>query len=162
MHYPTDFPDTARAKVEAEEIRASFEFDEAVKTAQWKSDKEKYLRHYILRVFLAFVNETCSRRLWAVDKTRDLSEEFLRRLTIQAYFSKGYPRGWPDMNSNWNGSILSGVRTEFEKAPEWRVFQKALLELADAQAHAAQGNADNSGRIPAAAPPKPKLRNPNR
>jgi hypothetical protein len=68
-----------------------------------------------------------------VDKTRDFCEEFLRRLTIEAYYSKGYPRGLADMTSHLNGSILTEVQTEFEKAPAWLVFRKALLQLADDQ-----------------------------
>src|SRR6202040_1629360 len=59
--------------------------------------------------------------------------KFLRLLTIDVYFEKGYNKKGGrllEMTSNWDGSILPRVAQEFEKTPEWRQYQDALLEMA--------------------------------
>ena len=131
--YPKEFPAIGRAKVEAEELRASMIFDEHLKKKRWTSEKEECLREYILKVFLMFANEACSQKLWPVDQTRRHCEDFLRCLTIHAYYGKGSQRGFSRMTSDLNGSLLPETQTEFEKTPTWRAYQEALLRLAECQ-----------------------------
>ena len=133
--YPSGFPPESRARVEAEKIRAGRDFETAKQTARWTSNVEAHLRQYILRVFFVFANEACSRQLWAVDKIDRTSREFLRRLTIEAYYEKGYDqqeRRLSEMISNAAGSILPKVQREFDKSPEWHQFQEDLLTVAEA------------------------------
>lgn len=136
MTYPPDFPHESRARVEAEKIRAGRDFDSAKLTAKWNSDVETHLRRYILRTFLVFANEARSLRLWPVADMDTKCREFLRSLTIDAHYEKGYDRAGGrlrDMNSSWNGAILSEVQQDFEKTQEWQRYLDALLEVAEAQ-----------------------------
>ena len=71
--------------------------------------------------------------------------KFLRLCTIDAHYEKGYDKAGgrlSDMNSHWNGAILSEVQREFEKTPQWQQYQDALLEVAEAQG--AGGGQDSS------------------
>ena len=131
MEYPGDFPAESRAKVEAARIRAGrrFEFDRA--KAKWNSDIEALFKSYVLAMFLAFAKEASRLRLWPVDKMRKNCQEFLRLLTIEAYFQKGKAAGLRDMISNWNGSILWEFQQEIEQTPQWRQFENILLKLAE-------------------------------
>ncbi len=133
MTYPPDFPQESRAAVEAEKIRAGRDFEATKVSAKSASEVEGQLRQYILRTFLAFAKEAQTRRLWPVDKMDSECREFLRLLTIDAYYDKGYDkwgRRLQAMTSNWNGSILSEVQREFERTPEWKQYQDALLKVA--------------------------------
>lgn len=136
MTYPSDFPSESRARVEAEKIVAGRDFDSARHQAKWTWDIETLLRRYILRVFLAFVNEARNLRLWPLDQMDSECRDFLRLLTIDARSEKGYDakgRSLRDLTSNWDGSILPEVAREFEKTPEWKKYQDALLEMAPTQ-----------------------------
>ncbi len=135
MRYPSEFPPEFRNRVEAEKIRAGRDFDSEKQASRWTSDVEANLRHYILRTFLAFANEARDLRLWPVDEMDSNCREFLRLLTIDAYFEKGYDKAGgrlTDMTSNWNGAILSEVEREFMNTSEWRQYQDVLLEVAEA------------------------------
>jgi hypothetical protein len=146
MRYPPDFPPESRARVEAEKIRAGRDFDSAKQSAEWTRDVEALLRKYILRMLLTFAKEAQDRRLWPVDRMDKLCREFLRLATIDAYYEKGYDtsgRRLSTMSSHLNGAILSEVQREFEKTPEWKQYQDALLEVAQAQS--ATGAPQNSG-----------------
>lgn len=136
MEYPPDFPPESRARVEAEKIRAGRDFDSAKQSVEWPREVEVLLRKYILRLLLTFSKEAQDRRLWPVDRMDKLSREFLRFATIDAYYEEGYDtRGGRlrEMISNWGGAILLEVEREFEKTPEWKQYQDALLEVAEAQ-----------------------------
>ena len=128
--YPRDFPTESRANVEAARIRAGRRFDSDKAKAKWRSDIEALFRNYLLTIFLTFAKEAASSRLWPVDKMRENCQEFLRLLTIEAYFQKGKASGLRDMISNWNGSILWEVQQELEKTAQWRRFENILLKLA--------------------------------
>jgi len=130
MEYPGDFPAESRAKVEAARIRAGRRFDSDKAKAKWNSDIERLFKSYVLTMFLTFAKEALRLRLWPVDKMREKCQEFLRLLTIEAYFQKGKAAGLRDMISNWNGSILWEFQQEIEKTPQWRKFENILLKLA--------------------------------
>ena len=131
MEYPGDFPAESRAKVEAARIRAGRRFDSDKAKARWNSDIEAFFKNYVLTMFLVFAMEARRLRLWPVDKMRENCQEFLRLLTIEAYFQKGKAAGLRDMISNWNGSILWEFQQEIEKTPQWRKFENILLKLAE-------------------------------
>jgi hypothetical protein len=133
MTYPKDFPPTSRSKVEAEKIRAERDFERAKEMARWTTEVEALLRSYILRTYLVFVKEAVAQRLWTVEAMDVECREFLRLLTIDAYYEKGYNKRSGqllEMTSNWDGSILPRVAREFEKTPDWKQYQDALLEMA--------------------------------
>jgi hypothetical protein len=131
MDYPADFPAPSRARVEAERLKAKRVLD------QERGESLSVLYAYILRVFMAFSKEACElgkQRVWSIDDVSGASEEFLRRFTIDAFYKEGhdrYERKFPDMTSNWDGSLLPEVRRSFEKSEEWRRHEAALLEVAE-------------------------------
>jgi hypothetical protein len=136
--YPEVFPQSSRARVQGESIRAARDFDRAKQEAPSKIPR--LLRAYILRVFIAFVREARNlalQGLWSVDRLESESREFLRGFAITARYEKGHDRSGglvPDMVSHWTASILPEIQRSFEQSPEWQEFQDILLEVADAQA----------------------------
>ena len=163
--YPAEFPQTSRARVHSEGIRAAIDFDEAKQSARNRSDIESLLRNYILRVFMEFVREARHlgrQGLWMIDRLESESREFLRQQTIEAWHEKGYDRSGSQLRevvSHWGGSILPEVQRVFERSSEWKEFQRVLLEVADAQAsrqeNPSQREADASE--PAAPPLKQEI-----
>src|SRR5262249_35182755 len=125
LEFPTDFPSRARAKVEAEEIRATRAFDQARETLPWSpygptEDLAAQVRQYILRTYAAFVFEACRlEALWPADRVRSDALEFLKMLTVKAWREKTYDTGGrvyagqirrlPEMTSHVNGAILPEV-----------------------------------------------------
>lgn len=143
MDYPTDFPQESRARVEAERLRAVRELEQNRKAFSSSygptREDEQNLRHYILRVFLAFAHEACELGLqgrWPVERIRSEADEFLRLFTIEAYYSQGHDqagRKLADMLGDCGG-LLPEVRRKFEESPEWSKFQDELLAVAERQA----------------------------
>ena len=69
--HPAEFPQTSRARVSAESIRAARDFEEAKQVAHDRSAIENLLRNYILRVFIEYVREARHlgrKGLWTVDQ----------------------------------------------------------------------------------------------
>ena len=159
--YPAEFPRKARALVRGESISAARNFEEAKQAAHDRSDIEKLLRNYILRVFIEFVREARHlgrQGLWTVDQLESESREFLRQCTIEAWHEKGYDRSGSrlrDVVSHWDGSILPEIQRAFERSPEWQEFQSILLEVADAQASRQE---DESQREANASEPAPTVK----
>lgn len=131
MDYPQDFPGESRAKVEAAKIRAGRKFDSERSEARWSSEVEGHFRNYLLTPFLVFAKEACALGLWPVDKMDESCQEFLRRLTIDAYVEKGRAAGLSDPISNWNGTILWEFEQELKKTPQWRRYENLLLKCAN-------------------------------
>jgi hypothetical protein len=151
MEYPGNFPTESRARVEAARIRAGRRFDSDKAKAKWNSDIEALFKTYVLTMFLAFAQEASRLRLWPVDKMRENCQEFLRLLTIEAYFQKGKAAGLRDMISNWNGTIIWEFQQEIEKTPQWRKFENILLKLAEGstgEKQAESSRAQNRDKIP--------------
>ncbi len=156
MEYPQDFSPQARARVEAERLKAGKQLEQRRDQVPWvrygpvRADEEN-LRKYILQVFLVFAQEACklgSQGQWPVDRIRPEMDEFLRRFTIEACSDKGYDkdgRKLPEMIDNY-GSILPKVKWEFKKSAEWQQFEQELLAVAEQQArHSPQ----SSGKVEA-------------
>ena len=58
--YPSEFSIQAKNRIEAEQIRAYQDFEEARRAARGDFETEPLLCQCILRVFLAFVLEACA------------------------------------------------------------------------------------------------------
>jgi hypothetical protein len=143
MEYPTDFPPQARARVEAEGLKATRDLERDREHVAWSpygpgAEDEANLRKYILRVFWAFAQQACKLgSLWTVTRIRAEADEFLRTLTIEAYHREGYDQSGRKLREiicHWDGSVLPEIRREFEKSEEWHQFQEQLLAVAEAQA----------------------------
>jgi hypothetical protein len=130
MDYPQDFPAESRAKVEAAKIRAGRKFDSERSEASWRSEVEEHFRNYLLTPFLVFAKEACALGLWPVDKMDERCQEFLRRLTIDAYVEKGRAAELRDPINNWNGTILWEFKQEIKKTPQWHKYENILLKRA--------------------------------
>src|SRR5688572_16842610 len=116
MDYPFEFSNEARARIEAERIKAFQEFDETRRnkvTDGWtnsKWDRSAFFL-YVLRAFLAFGKEACrlvSMGTWPVDRGRAETEEFLRIFTIDAYYHDGQDRSghkFSRMTGDADGSL---------------------------------------------------------
>lgn len=142
MDYPREFSPQARARVEAEQLKAVRLLEQQRHQVPWRKygpnpqDAEN-LRRYILRVFLVFSKEACKlgmQGLWGADEVRQKSENFLRSFTIEAYLEQGHDksgRKLSEMTGNWNGSLLPEVYRLFRESPEWHQFEDELLEVAE-------------------------------
>jgi len=133
MDYPHDFPDELRAKVEAAKIRAGRRFDSGCAKAGLNSEIGGLFWTYVLAPFLVFAEESARLALWPADEMDQHCREFLRRLTIDAYYSKGKAAGLSTMISNWNGSILWDAQQEIEKTSQWRKYENIRLKYSVAQ-----------------------------
>lgn len=145
MEYQREFSTQARARFEAEMLKAGTQLEQQRDQLPGSpfgpviADEEN-LRKYILQVFLVFAQEAFklgSQGQWTVDRIRSEAVEFLRRFTIEAYYDNGYDkdgRKLREMVSNSNGSILPEVQREFKKSVEWRQFVQELLAVAEQQA----------------------------
>jgi hypothetical protein len=130
MDYPRDFPAESRAKVEAAIIRSGRQFDSKRAKAKWRSDIETLFWTYVLTPFVVFAGESSRLGLWPADEMDRNCREFLRRLTIDAYYQKGRAAGLREMISNWNGSILWEAQQEIEKTAQWRKYENIRLKFA--------------------------------
>ncbi len=140
--YPNDFPDAARAKVAAINIRAARDLEAAKSNVRGAPELEAILLTYILRVFLSFAEEALElgrRGIWSVDVVETQSREFLRVTTLEAWSEKGLDRKGHHLRAvtgHWDGAIIPEVQREFEKSPVWKRFMDGLLEVAELQARA--------------------------
>lgn len=149
---PKEFSASSQAKVESARLRAAKDLDDyrkgrkerpnrsngyAGRLRNWTKD-EQDLHEFILRVFQAFVCEAL--RLgetghWTVSQIRAECDEFLRRLTIDAYYERGFDTSGhrlPEMTED--GTLRSEVRRSFHESDAWREFESDLLKVAERQA----------------------------
>ena len=130
MDYPQDFRAESRAKVEAAIIRAGRQFDFKKSKAKRRSEIEALFWTYVLTPFVLFAMESSRLGLWQADEMDGKCREFLRLLTIDAYYRKGKAAGLSDMISNWNGGILWEAQQKIEKTPQWRRYENIRLKFA--------------------------------
>jgi hypothetical protein len=130
MDYPQDFSAESRARVEAVRIRAGRQFDLKRARAKWSGDIEVLFWTFVLMPFVVFAEESSRLGLWYADEMDRKCREFLRLLTIDAYYQKGKAAGLRDMISNWDGSILWGAQQEIEKTSQWRKYENIRLKFA--------------------------------
>src|SRR5689334_10886431 len=134
MDYPQEFSPEARARVEAERLKAGKDLEQYRNKTQARprrqhtsgpygllwTEEEEDLHEYILRVARAYGHEGCEIGLlgiWTVERIRSEVVEFRRKFTIEAHSEKGYDKGGSrlrDMVSHWDGSLLPEVKRTFE------------------------------------------------
>ena len=131
MFYPDDFPPQARAKVEAEKIKAGRDYDSQTKGLAWEY-KRPHLENFILRIFLRFASEARDLRLWPADEMDRQCRDFLREITSNAEASKNYTLS---MSRYGDGSfaIDANLKREFEETPKWQLYEDILLTVAESK-----------------------------
>jgi hypothetical protein len=144
MEYPREFSRQARARVEAERLKARQEFEQdriSPVPSDWTTQRwdQCTLYTYILRVFLAFAQEACQLGrdgTFAVDQVREEVEGFLRAFGIEAYNERGRDRTGaklPNILNRYNEDLRPDVYSEFRVTDEWRQFEEELLTVAESQ-----------------------------
>ncbi len=151
--YPEEFSRQARARIEAEKLKARNQLEQQRNQVPWSGGylprpaDEENLRKYILRVFLVFAQEACklgSRAQWTVDRIRSEADEFLRRFTIKAHSDEGYDKQGRKLEemTDYYGTIKEGVWWAFKESAEYHQFEQELLAVAEQQA---RGSPQSSG-----------------
>jgi hypothetical protein len=143
MKYPPEFPAAACDAVETEALKAERDLREYRDKPETRperahtlelggvrrwTDNEEDIIEYILRVGLAFGLQACQLRPqgWSLDRIRRQTQEFFRRLTIDAYHKYVLDlrrHGFLDTL----GNIEPEVTKELEKSVEWHQLEEALL-----------------------------------
>ncbi len=143
--YPEEFSRQARARIEAERLKARKQLKQQRNQVPWSGGylprpaDEKNLRKYILRVFLVVAQEMCKlglQGLWTVDRIRPEVEEFLRRFTIKAHSDEGYDKQGRKLEemTDYYGSIKEEVWWAFKESAEYHQFEQELLAVAEQHA----------------------------
>lgn len=123
--YLSDFPQTARSRIEAMKIRTGIDLEDCKRNLRRISELEGAVRNYILRVFSAFAQEALElgrQGLWSPESIDREVREFLECLTLEAQLFKGHDlegRGILPLTDRIFGRILPEVRREFEASNEW-------------------------------------------
>jgi hypothetical protein len=146
MNLPPQFTKEARARVEAERIRASRSLNEARRQEpppEWKKGKRAWdqcsFYAFVLRVFGAFAHETCElgrQRAWTVDRIRCAATDFLDSFAFDQYYEQGHDRfgeKFPDITNHWTGTLSLEVERSLQQSGVWRLFEDELLAVAEKQ-----------------------------
>jgi hypothetical protein len=140
--YLPDFPQPARARIEATKIQAGSDLEDCKGQLQRASELDVEMRNYILRVFFSFVQEALElgrQGVWTVERIDREVREFLECITLEAQLHKGYDlqgRSIIPLTDHVFGHIRPEVRREFEKSREWRCYQEQLCKVAQVQGSA--------------------------
>jgi hypothetical protein len=153
--YPKELSERARALVELEELNASRDLDQERSRVTWSQygpgeEDEKNLRTYILRIFRVFARQACelgAQGTWEVDRIRSQADEFLRRLTINAFYTQGHDSTGRQLHvPNFTGNVSSELWRKYVKSIQWYQFEDDLIAVAGLQAQGAtQSCADGFG-----------------
>jgi len=138
LRYPREFSAGARNRIEAKRIRSYQEFEKAKEAVSLDSDVPALLRQCILSVFLTFAREACAvgksgSAGWSIDKIDRECLEFLRIMTIEAWYDKGFGKNggcFRSVTSHLTGSIEDHTMRAFQATSEWQKYQDLLLEVA--------------------------------
>ena len=140
MKYRSEFPHDARARVEAETLRAYAALEEDVRGIErWRRDVP-FIR-CVMRVFVAFAREACefgkksNHPDWSDRELDQRCRDFLLSIVIDAWEEKAKDLGIREMfsSSGWGYSIQEDDRRKIEKSPEWKQYQALLLDAFEAQ-----------------------------
>ena len=141
MKYPSEFPHDARARVEAETLRAYAALEQDVRGIEsWRRDVP-FIR-CVMRVFIAFAREACefgkksNHRAWSDRELDQRCRDFLLEIVIDAWEHKAKDLGIRKMFSsthNWGYSLDDDARRKIEKSPEWKEYQELLLDAFESQ-----------------------------
>ena len=156
MYFPQELPQKARSLIQVEELNAKRDLDQDRAQAEWSQygpgeALEKHLRTYVLRTFRVCGGQLCelgSRNLLPVEKIRSRADEFLRRLTIEAFYDQGHDRTGRKLHVpvENTGTLRSEIFRKYEKSIQWYQFAEDLLVVSLIQAEAtAQGETQRNG-----------------
>jgi len=153
--YPPNIPQTSRARIKAEIIRADQEFADS--TIYNDHNLKVALHRYILRIFLVFVEEACALGMigvWPVDFVEEQCAGYLNFL-ISTTSDKGAGR-YQSLYGAAPGLTNPEDQRELEKSDGWTKYRSLLLEVADKQAKGGIENRTN-GPYPWMAPVPERL-----
>ena len=141
MKYRNEFPRDARARVEAEKLRAYRALEQEVRgTESWR--REGAFIRCVMQVFLGFAREALAfgkhsgHRAWS---DRDLDQrcrEVLVPIVIDAWEDKAKDLGIRKMFSSshhWGYSLDDDARRKIENSREWKEYQELLLNTLESQ-----------------------------
>jgi hypothetical protein len=135
LKYPPTFLEELRGKVEAEEIRAGREFENARRSARklwgWELPLREHFRTFCLSILLVFAAQARDRRLWHAHEFDEYSMEFLRRLT----FRHGYKR-WDSEGKDLVGELYDYAgdwQRCLEVSDQWQRYLDIRLDVAEPQ-----------------------------
>jgi hypothetical protein len=140
MKYPSEFPQDARARVEAETLRAYDALEQDVRGIESWRREVPFIR-CIMRVFLVFVREACAfaknsnHPAWSDRELDQRCRDFLLSIVIDAWEDKAKDLGIRKMASSqgWGYSLDDDDRRKIEKSPEWKQYKELLLDAFDTQ-----------------------------
>jgi hypothetical protein len=141
MKYPSEFPLGARARIEAETLRAYDALESDVRGVEsWRRDAP--FIHCVMRVFLAFVREACAfakksnHPAWSDRELDQRCREFLLSIVVDAWEEKAKDLGIRKMFSSphhWGYSLDDDARRKIEKSSAWKQYQQLLLDAYEAE-----------------------------
>jgi DNA-binding XRE family transcriptional regulator len=159
MKYRSEFPPDARARVEAETLRAYAALEQDVRGMERWRREVPFIR-CVMRVFIAFAREACefgkksNHRDWSDRELDQRCRDFLLSIVIDAWEDKAKDLGIREMfsSSGWGYSIKEDDRRKIEKSPEWKQYQELLRDAYEVQsARAADGSLPQRGPASATA-----------
>lgn len=128
-----DFPPDVQYEVEVAKIWYGEKFKRRMQEPRyqhyWRVNPEDLLIVYILSVWRVFLRETDTRRQWRAADLNSKALEFLRQLTKELYFEKGFDyegRRLPTMLAI-DGVILDRVMQKFLRCGTWKYFEEVRL-----------------------------------
>jgi hypothetical protein len=141
MQYPSELPQDAQARVEAERIRAYLALEQDVSgTKSWRRDNQ-FIR-CVARIFIAFAREVCAfaRKQnhpdWSGGELDLRCREFLLSVAIEAWEEKAKDIGIEPIHwspNHWGYSLRDDARRKIERSPEWSEYQALLLDILKSQ-----------------------------
>lgn len=155
MKYPSEFPQDARARVEAETLRAYDALEQDVRGIESWRREVPFIR-CVMRVFLAFVNKACAFAkqshdpAWSDRELQQRCRDFLLSIVIDAWEDKGKDLGIGEMFSSrgWGYSLDEDFRRKIERSPEWKQYQELLLDALEARSARAPDEIDGESALP--------------
>jgi hypothetical protein len=140
MKYHSEFPRVARARVEAETLRAYSALEQEVQGTASRRRDGPFIR-CVMRVFLVFAREACEfgkksgHRAWSDRELDRRCRDFLLEIVIDAWEDNAKDLGIRRIFSagGWGYSLDDDVRRQIEKSPEWKQYQELLLDAFESQ-----------------------------
>ena len=156
MKYPSEFPQDAQARVEAETLRAYEALEQDVRGIERGRRDVPFVR-CVMRIFLVYAHEAgafgkMSREAsWSARELDQRCREFLLSIVIDAWEDRAKDLGVRKMFSsphNWGYSLDDEMRRKIERSPAWKRYQDLLLDAFDAQSvRAADGSSPDSAQV---------------
>ena len=140
MTFPNDFPEHSQSAVIAARVRVAARTENELGYLPRSGARELAAlgRSYVMQVFAVFAKEACAlgmERSWSTRQIDVAAMEFMRQLAIDARSEYSH-LGVPSMVGSL-GHIDTATMHQFKLSDEWKVYQDALLKVAELQAQEA-------------------------